>query len=67
MLLPCLRNIEEATLLSVLEARASKMPHMTQIHEIITLKITLNIFVHWKDTEITLKNIYKGNHSDNPG
>ena len=22
---------------------------------------------HWKDTETTLKNIYKGNHSDNPG
>ena len=22
---------------------------------------------HWKDTENTLKNIYKGNHSDNPG
>ena len=22
---------------------------------------------HWKSTETTLKNIYKGNHSDNPG
>ena len=22
---------------------------------------------HWKNTETTLKNIYKGNHSDNPG
>ena len=22
---------------------------------------------HWKDSETTLKNIYKGNHSDNPG
>ena len=26
-----------------------------------------NFLWHWKDTETTLKNIYKGNHSDNPG
>ena len=32
--------------------------------EIMTLKITLKNFVTLKDTEITLKNIYNGNHSD---
>ena len=36
-------------------------------YEILTLKITLKIFVTLKEMETTLKNIYKGNHSDNPG
>ena len=26
-----------------------------------------NFLWDWKDTETTLKNVYKGNHSDNPG
>ena len=31
----------------------------------MTLKITLNLFAHWKNMEITLKTIYKENHIDN--
>ena len=57
-------------LMAVIESDPS--PPCTLLMGVITMKLWhwkshWKFLLHWKDMEITLKNIYKGDHSDNPG